>query len=803
MIMGKSSRFLAFWLLCVYLGELANAQTAPTPITLDHILNGNYSASGFSGTWISDEELIYNSGANILSFNATSKTSSVYLNGTVFNQTQFPGRTLTYSTDKNFILIQHSRKSLWRHSFLAKYELYNRNTQQVTKLNPPGHPAGQHAELQLVRWSPANNNALVFVYANNIYYRASAGDETTAQVTTSGSLNGPISNGHTDWVYEEEMFGSGSAIWWSPTGSHFAFVEFDDTEVSEFEYPMYGEPGNRETVYPELINIRYPKSGQTNPKTKVFTVALNGMTPVELQYPATDDPDRDRHYIATAAWKSETDFVVVHLNRRQQRARWYNCKAPVGSGFTCELVYLEIEEAGWIDVSSPRFSSDGTQMLTLSSDRLTGNYRHIIKFNFTGLPQHLNTGNFHVDAILGWDLATQTIYFSGASTGSPSEAQIYKAVGTGLTPTVTCLTCTLTNGNEELCRQNSGSFSTQFKYFLHSCSGPGIPETAFRTTANVETVQYVWTNNSALREALKTKRVPQIQEFLNIPLAGGAIGRAKLFLPADFNEARKYPLLIDVYAGPDSQNVRYGFGFNWGTSLVSDKEIIYGYIDGRGSGRQTRAHLFALTNKLGSVEIEDQIAAVKYLIAETKYIDPNRTAIWGWSYGGYATAMVMAKDTEGIFKCGISVAPVTSWLYYDTIYTERYMGTPSENSLNYNLSEVTTQVENFRTKQFFLVHGNADDNVHYQQSMILSRALEKADIMFNQLSYPDEDHSIAGPNMRRHLYHSLDKFLFRDCFAGAEGPPPTQNNSAQNISTISSFIALVAAALFAIQIFHH
>jgi len=248
-----------------------------------------------------------------------------------------------------------------------------------------------------------------------------------------------------------------------------------------------------------------------------------------------------------------------------------------------------------------------------------------------------------------------------------------------------------------------------------------------------------------------------------------------------------------VYGGPGSQQINDGFRIDWATSLVTDKKVIYGYIDGRGSAGQSQEVLHALYKGLGTLEIQDQIDATNWLIADKKFIDPERVGIWGWSYGGYATSMVLANDTENVFKCGIAVAPVTSWLYYDTIYTERFMGLPTDddNWKGYNASQVVTRVDNFRNKDFLLVHGNADDNVHYQQSMLLARALEKADIMFEQLSYPDEAHGISGA--RPHLYHSFEKFLFNGCLKPAEVDPGEGSGSGS--SHLNPLVGLILTSM--------
>jgi len=275
--------------------------------------------------------------------------------------------------------------------------------------------------------------------------------------------------------------------------------------------------------------------------------------------------------------------------------------------------------------------------------------------------------------------------------------------------------------------------------------------------------------NANVREALSKKAVPLTREY-EVPVGDNNkfTARARLYLPPDFDETKKYPLLISVYGGPGSQNIQQQYGISWETTMVSDKNIIFGQIDGRGTSGSSTDHLFTLHRKLGTAEVEDQITVAKHLVNTIPFIDANKTSIWGWSYGGFVTARVLETDVENVFKCGISVAPVTNWRYYDTIYTERYMGLPTaeDNLKAYEDSDVTARdaVQNLRNKQYMLIHGNADDNVHYQQSMVLARAMEQGDIYFHQLSYPDENHAISGPGMKKHLYHSLQRFLFDECY---------------------------------------
>lgn len=249
----------------------------------------------------------------------------------------------------------------------------------------------------------------------------------------------------------------------------------------------------------------------------------------------------------------------------------------------------------------------------------------------------------------------------------------------------------------------------------------------------------VWEDNLGIRAALEPYLKPRI-EYLRVPVAGGYQAAVKLYLPPELDPLaesfpRTYPMIVDVYGGPNSVRVVDSFSIGFKEFLITNRKVIYCQIDGRGSGNKGKNLLFTLNNKLGTVEIEDQISVAKYLQDTYKFIDANHTAIWGWSYGGYATAMVLATDSNNVYQCGISVAPVTSWIYYDSIYTERYMGLPTveDNLVNYNASDVNRRVEDMRKHKFMLVHGNADDNVHFQQAMVLTNSLVHANIDFEQV----------------------------------------------------------------------
>lgn len=251
----------------------------------------------------------------------------------------------------------------------------------------------------------------------------------------------------------------------------------------------------------------------------------------------------------------------------------------------------------------------------------------------------------------------------------------------------------------------------------------------------------MWEDNTSTRNLIATYDMPRVH-YLSVPVVNGHRAAVKLILPAEIDilddaTNATYPMVVDVYGGPNSVRVADSFSLGYKQFLITGRKVIYAQIDGRGSGNKGKSMLFAINNRLGTAEIEDQIAVTRYLQNEFRFIDANRTAIWGWSYGGYATARVLAADTHNVFQAGISVAPVSSWLYYDSIYTERYMGlpTPEDNVRNYALSDISGGLETnaLRNHTYMLVHGNADDNVHYQNALIFTDALVKANVDFVQV----------------------------------------------------------------------
>nr|CAD7439496.1 unnamed protein product [Timema bartmani] len=737
------------------------------PFSLEEIIGGVFSQRGFGGTWVSGTEFIFADSVtgDILRYDVTTGTKTTLVLKEVLTAYNAGGYTL--SPDGLYLLLSYDTQS---HA-TPVYSVYS---------NVSGA-----SYLQLARWSP-RGSALVFVLDNNIFYRPNASNETEHQITRTGEP-GVYYNGVPDWVYEEEVFGSGSAFWISPSGDSLAFAVFNDTEVNEFSYFLYGTPGDLEDQYVTLRTIKYPKSGTTNPHVSFKVVDLTqdltyeSITVVDL--PAPTDIVTDDHILYTVTWPTDSAVVATWTNRVQNVAviTSYNLSSGVAT-----TVHQWGEPEGWLTPGTPLFDDAGTRFVTILSEsqgEVDGDFNHVILIDTSsGERRALTSGRYTVTSIYGWNIEAAIIsvsesialahlsrgtdevitcclcvpccsYYLGTGVDAPTNRHVYSVTEGGVN---TCLSCSIQTPEGNTCLYSTATFSKDLSHYTITCSGPdpayrhdiqgpvslqhqsSYPATVtiFKASSSGDdaTVQ-VWESNEAFRESVSGRSYPNWYTT-QVPVDGGFNATVRLWLPPglDTSGDTKYPMLVYVYGGPNSNQINDAYTLSFGTYLATNRSIIYGLIDGRGSLQQ-----------------------------RLPYIDASRTAIWGWSYGGYATAMALAKDTEGVFKCGASVAPVSSWIYYDTIYTERFMGlpTPEDNESGYNQSDVTRLIDNFKNKQFFLMHGNADDNVHYQQAMTIARSLQLADILFNQQSYPDENHSLGGVSL--HVYHALDAFWTK-CF---------------------------------------
>ncbi|XP_031621025.1 venom dipeptidyl peptidase 4-like isoform X2 [Contarinia nasturtii] len=729
------------------------------PISLNDVLGGKYYARHNNATWISDTLLFYRDfSGNMVTFNVITNKTEILAEAHIAAIASSFSQEI--SPDHRFLLLGRDYQKIYRHSALAHYDILDLKTKELYKLSDN--------LLALAEWGPIDNSIL-YIQENNIYYKPSV-VHPAIQITNDGSAN--IYNGICDWVYEEEIFSTKTAAWISPDNKKLAYVQFDDSPVNHIAIPVYGAPGSSRDQYPGFIDFPYPKTGTNNPLVKLFLVDLTTVSPneavIKIQILPPQELREKQHIISVVLWGANNDTLLsTWMNRVQNRAIVEACEGEI-----CRRILDLSSSMGWIDFfKPPTFNKNGSHFVYITPQfqkDANDSYQHLTLVSLeTGKQTILTSGEFVVLEVLNWSEDTNTIFYAANSKNSSYIKHIWSVQVDD--PSIRqCLTCNITRGGV-LQTYFSAKFSPNSKHIVINNDGPAIPRTDIVRLSSHNSSELIflrnWENNHGLHSLLAKVSTPIIK-YHQIPLKNGFEAVVKLQLPPDVDTSgkTKYPMIIDVYAGPGSQSSLDRWEISFSSYLVTSQKYILAQIDGRGSGNRGQNLLHTIYRAMGTVEVEDQIETTKKLTDLFPFIDESRVAIWGWSYGGFTAGMALATDNANVFKCAASVAPVTDWLYYDTMYTERYMGLPfkEDNAQGYDRARLSTKAEEFRNKTYLLVHGSLDDNVHYQQSMALARSLELNDIPFEQITYPDEDHSLWG--VRRHLYHKLDAF-FAKCFS--------------------------------------
>ncbi|XP_072379446.1 inactive dipeptidyl peptidase 10 isoform X2 [Diabrotica undecimpunctata] len=782
-------------------------------IQLDDILNHDFQSLRFNGTWISDDELIFRDqwgGISILNaFNLTVRTIMSNQTFLRLNPSRFQ-----LSPDQKYLLLALNVQKLFRHSYLAQYSIYDIQTGNDFPLRPIPED-DDHPFLLLAQWAP-KGHALVMVQDYNIFYRKTPTSHTGYRVTHT-AVPGVVSHGVPDWLYEEEILGTNSAIWMSRDGMLMVFASFNDSLVEELRFPWYGSIKDGR-LYPDIRSLRYPKPGTRNPQVVLTVADLADTSNIKMKPVLPPNViARNDHYFTAVSWISSTEISVVWLNRPQNLSVITICSSPK---WDCrETQRITSDGHGWVDMSdSPVFGTDSSNYITIAPvrDGPAGTFRHAVAVN---IPKRrfipLTHGRYEVTRILTWDHSNDVIYYLGIPEGKPGQLHLYRVAsvpprtGASLPPPI-CITCvkepaptqppfialdeniyrvktnTWDEDDDDIvvttpptrkkrkkqkvvekeppCLYHNVVFSPNSAYYVLECLGPGIPTSILYKTGMPKSKILMWLqNNTELKERVEEMAMPQIRTF-PVQISGGYQAHVRLHLPPGLreDEITRYPLIVQVYGGPGSQLVTERWRIDWNTYLSGNKDFIIAQIDGRGSGGQGHQILHKVYYKLGSVEVADQLEVTEYLRDTQHFIDKRRVAVWGWSYGGFVAALALASP-KNVFHCAIAVSPVTNWKLYDSAYTERFMGLPNvtDNYKGYEEADVSKKAHLLKDKMFYLIHGSADDNVHLQQSMALVKALSEAGTLFRQQIYPDESHNLGG--VKRHLYESMGNFL-EDCF---------------------------------------
>ncbi|MDC7997391.1 S9 family peptidase [Gilvibacter sediminis] len=622
------------------------------------------------------------------------------------------------SDDETKMLIATQLQSIYRRSTLGTYYVYDLDSESLELV--------ADMPIQEPTFSP-DGSKVAYGFNNNIYVKDLVGGETT-EVTKDGKKN-KIINGITDWVYEEE-FGFVRAFDWNAAGTHIAFIRFDETEVPEFSMDVYGKD-----LYQSQQVFKYPKAGEANAKVSLHMYELSSGNKSNIDVTAYNS-----YYIPRIKWTKDPDVLSVQLTNRKQNT--VDLVLVNTKDNSSKLVLQDTDDA-YVDITDNlTFLANNSFIWTSEKD----GWNHIYHYDKNGkLLNQVTDGEWEVTRYYGFDTKTGRIYYQSSERGS-----MYRDVYSILPSGKNKVQLTSRPGT------NSASFSADFSYFINTFSSAMVPPVyTLHNALDGEKVREILNNTELRTKLLAYDMSPK--EFSTINVNGNELNMY-MIKPSDFDPEKKYPIFMYQYSGPGSQNVadRWGGSNDYWHQMLAQQDIIVVCVDGRGTGLKGRDFKKVTQLELGKYEVQDQIGAAQQL-AELPYIDGDRIGIWGWSYGGFMSANCLFQGAD-TFSMAIAVAPVGSWRFYDTIYTERYMSTPQENPGGYDNNSPISHVDKLKG-DFLLVHGTADDNVHVQNSTRLVEALVQANKQFDWAMYPDKNHGIYGGNTRLHLYTKMTNFI--------------------------------------------
>jgi dipeptidyl aminopeptidase len=690
------------------------------------------------------------------------------------------------SPDLAKVLLAVNKKKNWRHSFTATYFVFDVATQTAEPLIP----GAADAKVQLAAWSP-QSDAIAFVRDNNMYIRRLSGSNDVVQVTKDG---GPeYFYGIPDWVYEEEVFSGRSATWWSDDGKYLTFLRTNETGVPEFPVPYYLsrpsglEPPEGEETYPEVRQIKYPRPGAHNPLVDLqyYDVSQDQVFSVPLE----DEFAADDRIINYVLWTG-SKVIVKETNRVSDVLRVVMIDVKARAGRTLNTINVRDIDGGWFEISHkmtyvPADPANGRPDDGYVDTFIHEGYEHLAYFTPLDNPEPvmLTSGKWEVDdAPAAVDLASNLVYFTGTKESS-IQRHVYsvKLDGSGMAP--------LTNTSAEA--YYTASFSSGGGFALLSYQGPRVPyQKVISTPSNGAAFEHVLEDNSELADRAKKHELPLLKYGML------DLGEVKVNYverrPPHFDSAKKYPVLFYHYSGPGSQTVTKRFAVDFQAYVASALGYLVVTIDPRGTGFLGRRHRVVVRNQMGVLEAQDHAAAARHY-AGLKYVDASRLAIWGWSYGGFATLKALEYDAGRTFSYGMAVAPVTDWRFYDSIYTERYMRTPQENEDGYPASKVSNATALGQNKRFLIMHGVSDDNVHLQNTLTLLDDLDLAGVEnYDVHVFPDSDHSIYFHNGNRIVYDKLNNWLinaFNGEWLKIANPKPNTHQVKRDVASLQREMA--------------
>ncbi len=630
------------------------------------------------------------------------------------------------SPNQKNILLRTQTQSIYRHSTTAVYYIYNVQNRTLAPLSDGGP---QECPL----WSP-DGNMVGFVREGNLFLVKLLFDNAEVQITKDGKFNSII-NGKADWVYEEE-FVTNRSFDFNADATMLAWIRYDESQVPLFSFPMYKGmlPEMKENAeYPGAYEYKYPIAGQPNSKVSVHTFDIKSRATREVKVPLEAEG-----YIPRIAFSSDPNKLLILTQNRHQDNLQVWVANPRST--ECRCIVTDEVKPYVADKTYTLFKTikDG---FILMSER--SGFAHLYQYNLLGtLKREIGKGQDIITDFYGYDEKTGTYYYQ-AQDGGPLRTGVYKCDAKGKVTSISTEP-----------GQNSAIFSGNFKQLMLTHHSAATPPT-YTLRNDKGKVQKTLQDNAALKQKIDGMNLAKI-EFFQFQTQDGVDLNGIMVKPADFDANKKYPVILFQYSGPGSQQVLDSwYAGNCSAALLERYMAQEGFVsvivDGRGTGGRGAEFEKQTYMKLGQLESHDQVETAIYL-SKLPWVDAKHIGIWGWSFGGFNTLMSMSEGRP-VFYAGVAVAPPTSWRYYDTVYTERFMRTPKENQEGYDCSPIT-RAKNL-SGSLLIIHGLADDNVHFRNVAEYTEALVHADKDFRQLTYTNRNHSIYGGNTRNHLFRQL------------------------------------------------
>eukprot|EP01006_Ploeotia_vitrea_P030319 TRINITY_DN62775_c0_g1_i1.p1 TRINITY_DN62775_c0_g1~~TRINITY_DN62775_c0_g1_i1.p1 ORF type:complete len:838 (-),score=74.57 TRINITY_DN62775_c0_g1_i1:697-2844(-) len=639
------------------------------------------------------------------------------------------------SADLSLIALEFDKLSRYRHSYTAKYQIYDTKT----GTNYPAHAS----RISLLDFAPSGTGRAM-VIDGGVWVCTT---ETDCRSVTPDAKYDEIQYGQAGWLYEEEVLATDNAMYWAPDGDQLAFLRFNLTQVPY--YTIMRTPDKLDTTadsYPESVIYHYPLAGAENPVVTlyVYSWSTNKLREVKIDVLSPEEP----WYVYNIQWTS-SDSISVQVHNRKQTTRKI-ILVTVAETITHKVLdEITVPDTQWISAGHwpMYYGRESFLIVDVNADyfqlrRVTG-----------GASKFITSGSYEVASILSFDSKNSYVYYL-STVNSPKQRHIMQLKYTDDSPTPVPLTPLSEVG------YFSASFSADSSYFVMRNQGPAVPVTSLMKTADPSKPVKIMEDNQELKDQMKLYSLPS-RKFQSFPSADGKTAlNGEIWYPETFDSSLQYPVLVHVYGGPGSQEVTEKFRSvtDWKTYLGSAKNYVVVGFDGRGTGHREASFMFQVRHKLGILESEDVVSVVNWL-KQQPWVLKDKIAMQGWSYGGYLTLMsISTPPAAKNINAAISVAPVTSWRFYDTAYTERYMGVPEPNSQAYSSTSVEARVDNIKSR-FMMVHGTFDDNVHFTNSKALVLDLVEKGIQFDVMYYPNHAHGLSGQATRSHLWTKLTEFL--------------------------------------------